>query len=105
VVPAIDVTGAWNGPACDRNLRGDDEAAGADPGTGVALEQFSGTVNGRRGTFTLAHRGTMTKVGVSELDVRIAPDSGTDELTGISGSLKIDIRDGKHYYELTYTLP
>ena len=78
------------------------------PGTAasyVALDQVSGTLNGKRGGFVLVHRGTMAKNGASELDLRIAPDSGTGELAGIAGSLKIDVRDGKHYYELTYTLP
>ena len=78
------------------------------PGTAascVALDQVSGTLNGKRGGFVLVHRGTMAKSSASELDLRIAPDSGTGELAGIAGSLKIDVRDGKHYYELTYTLP
>ena len=78
------------------------------PGTAasyVALDQVSGTLNGKRGGFVLVHRGTMAKSGASELDLRIAPDSGTGELAGIAGSLKIEVREGKHYYELTYTLP
>jgi hypothetical protein len=71
----------------------------------VALDQFSGTLAGRRGTFVLVHRATMSKTGVADLDVRIATDSGTGELEGITGSLGIDAQDGKHLYHLSYTLP
>jgi hypothetical protein len=71
----------------------------------VALDQFSGTLAGRRGGFVLVHRATMSKVGATDLDIRIATDSGTGELDGIAGSLAIDIRDGKHFYRLNYTLP
>src|ERR1700721_1287941 len=43
----------------------------------VALDQFVGTVDGRRGGFALIHRGVMSKSGAQDLDVRIATDSGT----------------------------
>jgi hypothetical protein len=33
------------------------------------------------------------------------PDSATGELTGLSGTLNIDIRDGQHFYQFTYQLP
>jgi len=71
----------------------------------VAIDQFSGTLDGRRGGFILLHRGTMTKAGAPDLAIVIAPDSGTGALEGIAGSLSIDIRDGKHLYTLNYTLP
>lgn len=70
----------------------------------VALDTFSGTLDGRSGSFVLVHRGIMTKSGESDLDVRIATDSGTGQLSGIAGELKIESREGKHFYELTYTL-
>ena len=70
----------------------------------VAIDQFSGALDGRPGGFVLVHRGIMTKGGESELDVRIATDSGTGQLAGIAGELKIEVRDGKHFYELTYTI-
>jgi hypothetical protein len=62
-------------------------------------------LDGRQGGFVLVHRGIMVKDGGSELDIRIATGSGTGQLAGIAGSLAIDIREGKHYYALTYTLP
>lgn len=70
----------------------------------VAIERVEGTLNGRRGTFTLQHTGTMNR-GVPSLAVTVVPDSGTGELTGLAGELKIIIADGKHSYEFSYTLP
>jgi hypothetical protein len=71
----------------------------------VAIDQFRGTVDGQAGGFLLLHRGTMTKAGGGDLSVIIAPDSGTDALEGITGTFAIGIKDGKHYYDLNYTLP
>jgi hypothetical protein len=69
----------------------------------VAVERITGTLHGKRGTFVLQHNGVMTR-GVPRLSCTVVPDSGTNELTGLSGSLAIDIVDGKHLYELEYTL-
>jgi hypothetical protein len=71
----------------------------------VALDHFSGTLDGKKGGFVLVHRGIMSKSGESDLEVRIATDSGTADLRGIAGELKIETREGKHFYKLTYTLP
>ncbi len=70
----------------------------------VAIEHFSGSVEGRSGSLVLQHSGIMAK-GEAELIVRIVPDSGTGELTGISGTLAIDHSDGEHSYVLDYELP
>jgi uncharacterized protein DUF3224 len=70
----------------------------------VAIEKISGTLRGRSGTFVLQHIGTMTQ-GTPEMSVTVVPDSGTGELVGISGRLKIIIADGKHSYEFAYSLP
>jgi hypothetical protein len=40
--------------------------------------------------------------GEGTLTVVVIPDSGTDELTGLNGSLKITIEDGKHFYDFEY---
>ena len=69
----------------------------------VALELVTGTLNGKKGSFILQHKGTMRK-GVYELSVTVVPDSGTDELVGLSGEMKIIIEGRKHSYELQYTL-
>ena len=69
----------------------------------VALERVAGTLNGRKGSFILQHGGTM-KGGVSTMDVAVVPDSGTEELTGLSGTMQIIIEGKKHSYVFTYTI-
>lgn len=69
----------------------------------VAMERVSGALQGRRGTFALQHSGTMTR-GAPQLQVSVVPDSGTGELTGLAGTMTIDIVDGKHLYRFDYTL-
>lgn len=70
----------------------------------VAMERVTGTLHGRKGSFVLQHTGTMTR-GTPQLSVTVVPDSGTGELTGLSGSMNIKIEEGKHFYEFDYTLP
>jgi hypothetical protein len=69
----------------------------------VAIEHVSGTLEGRTGTFVLQHNGTMTR-GVGQLSVTVVPDSGTDQLTGLTGSMTILIEAGKHFYSFDYSL-
>ena len=69
----------------------------------VAIERVTGTLHGRRGTFALQHTGTMNR-GEPNLSITVVPDSGTGELVGMAGTLDIKIADGKHSYELAYTL-
>ncbi len=71
----------------------------------VAIDQFTGSVDGKAGSFLLLHRGTIDKAGGSNLSVIIAPDSGTGALEGIAGSFDIKIEGGEHRYDLAYTLP
>ena len=70
----------------------------------VAMEQVTGTLHGRGGTFVLQHSGTMDR-GAPGLVITVVPDSGTGELEGISGRMNIIIEGGSHSYELDYTLP
>jgi hypothetical protein len=71
----------------------------------VAIERVSGTLSGRRGTFMLQHSGTMNR-GEPQLTVTVVPDSGTEQLIGLTGSLAIIIApDGKHSYQFDYMLP
>ncbi|MDN0074340.1 DUF3224 domain-containing protein [Crenobacter sp. SG2303] len=70
----------------------------------VAIEKVTGTLQGRTGTFVLQHSGTMTR-GAPQLVVTVVPDSGTGELTGLSGTMAINIADGKHHYAFAYSLP
>jgi hypothetical protein len=70
----------------------------------VAMERVTGKLKDRKGSFVLQHSGTMTR-GVPQLSVAVVPDSGTDQLTGITGTMTIKIDAGKHSYEFNYTLP
>ncbi|MEP1094158.1 MAG: DUF3224 domain-containing protein [Cyclobacteriaceae bacterium] len=68
-----------------------------------AVEEFAGSVNGKSGAFTLMHKGFMDKE-LQSLEVTIMDGSGSGELVGISGSLKIIQEGGAHAYELNFAL-
>jgi len=70
----------------------------------VAIERINGLLHGRSGSFVLQHNATMNR-GAPELNIIVVPDSGTGELTGLSGKMRIIIADGRHSYEFDYTLP
>ena len=93
-----DLTGVGRGQMLASNI----DAQGS--GAYVAIERFTGTLGGKTGSFVLVHRGVMTK-GMPELQVSIVPDSGTGELSGLTGTFKILIEGKKHSYELEYSLP
>lgn len=69
----------------------------------VAMERVTGTLGGRTGTFVLQHSGTMNR-GAQSLALAVVPDSGTDGLQGLSGSMRIIITGGQHAYEFDYQL-
>ena len=70
----------------------------------VALERVTGKLQGRSGTFVLLHSATM-KRGAPESTVTVVPDSGTGELTGLSGSMRIKVApDGAHSYEFDFKI-
>jgi hypothetical protein len=75
-----------------------------DSGVYVAIERVTGRLGGRSGAFVLQHCGIMTR-GAPQLSVTVVPESGTDGLQGISGSMAIKIDNGKHTYEFAYALP
>jgi hypothetical protein len=70
----------------------------------VAIERVTGTLHGRRGAFILQHRGVMDR-GAQELTVTVVPDSATDELAGLIGSMRIIIQGRDHAYAFDYELP
>jgi hypothetical protein len=76
-----------------------------DRGSGgyVAMERVTGKLDGKSGSFVLQHNATMNR-GTPDLNIIVVPDSGTGELTGISGSMKIRIESGKHFYDFDYTI-
>lgn len=69
----------------------------------VAMEQVSGTLSGRKGSFVLQHFGIMNR-GSNQLTLEVVPDSGTDELSGLAGKMTINIEGGLHYYEFEYDI-
>ena len=70
----------------------------------VAMEKVIGSLQGRKGSFVLQHSGTMNR-GEATLVLTVVPDSGTEELEGLSGSMTITITDGKHYYGFDFNFP
>jgi len=66
-------------------------------GAYVALERFTGTLLGRKGGFALMHSSTMNR-GKPEQRITVVPDSATEELQGLSGSMVIDIVEKVHHY-------
>jgi hypothetical protein len=72
----------------------------------VAVEKVTGTLGGRSGSFVLLHQGTMKKGTAGfDLSIKVVPDSGTGQLTGLAGTMKIAIEGKKHSYVFDYTLP
>ena len=67
----------------------------------VAIERIEGELKGKRGSFLIQHSGTMSQDKQS-LVISIVPDSGTDELVGIQGTMDIRRVDKKHFYDFKY---
>lgn len=53
----------------------------------VAIERVVGTLFGRTGSFVLHHTGVMNRGGAS-LSTAVVPDSGTDALVGLAGTMR-----------------
>ena len=70
----------------------------------VAIERVIGKLNGRSGSFALQHNATMTR-GAPYLNIVVVPDSGTEGLAGLRGSMHIVIDKGNHSYEFEYDFP
>ena len=69
----------------------------------VALERVKGSLGGRQGSFVLSHIGIM-KRGSASLTVSVVPDSATQELTGLHGSMTIKVAGDVHSYTFEYSL-
>jgi hypothetical protein len=69
----------------------------------VAVERITATLGGKRGSFAVHHTGIVSR-GMQQLTITVAPDSGTGELKGITGTLVIEVKDGEHLYDLEYNL-
>jgi hypothetical protein len=71
----------------------------------VAIERVTGSLHGRSGSFVLLHQGTMRRGGDFKLTIVVVPDSGSEQLAGLTGTMTIVIAgDGGHAYELAYAL-
>jgi hypothetical protein len=70
----------------------------------VAIEQVTGTLHGREGTFVLQHSSSMVR-GEARQSVTVVADSGTGALEGLTGSMVINNAAGLHSYVFEYELP
>ncbi len=69
----------------------------------VAIERIDGTLKGAKGSFLIQHSGI--SVGEEKrLVIQVIPDSGTQELAGIVGTMEIKLEGGKHFYRFEYDL-
>ena len=74
-------------------------------GTYIAMESFEGTVAGRRGTFNFVHAASTTGTDRANEYSLIVPGSGTDELIGIEGTVRLHIgEDGTHHMDFEHNL-
>lgn len=73
----------------------------------AALELVTATLAGRSGSFYFLHRATMMQAdpGSAVLEVSVVPQSGTGQLAGLTGELRLDMAGGDHHYEFAYELP
>ena len=81
-------------------------AGGTVPGSAgyVAIERVEGELAGRKGAFYLQHNGIMDR-GQGALTVQVIPDSGTGDLEGLTGEMKIIIAPGgAHSYEFAWEI-
>lgn len=97
----------------EKNFHGDLEAAGSGEMLSVmtavdgsmayvALEKVSGTLAGKQGSFILQHASQMVR-GQPFQSIRVVPDSATGDLLGLDGEMRIDVRDGEHFYVFEYS--
>ena len=71
----------------------------------VAIERFTGSVDGHTGTFLFSHSAEMLNNAPTKFDVTVVPGSGTGALKGLTGKLDITIDGKNHTYSFAYTLP
>ncbi|MBO1414028.1 DUF3224 domain-containing protein [Streptomyces sp. FH025] len=72
-----------------------------EPASYVAVEQVTGELDGRKGSFVLQHAAWDT-TGVT---IRVVPGTGAGELTGITGEFRLAVDEsGTHTYVLAYEL-
>lgn len=102
----FDLTKTWTGGMAGMS-RGVMLSAG-DPAAGsagyVAIERFDGALDGREGSCVLLQLGTMA--GDDQvLRFVIAPGSGTQGLTGVTGTVDLTVAEGRHRVRVRYSVP
>jgi predicted flavoprotein YhiN len=70
----------------------------------VALERVTGTLQGHSGSFVLQHSAIMDR-GATQSSIGVVPDSGTGQLAGLTGEMRIRIDpEGRHSYEFDFRI-
>lgn len=69
----------------------------------VAIEEVTGSLEGKKGSFVLQHYGLMDSEN-SQLILEVVPGTATGELEGLIGSMSIEVVDGEHLYNFNYQL-
>jgi hypothetical protein len=98
----------------DKQFHGDLEATGQGEmlsildrekasGGYVAMERVTGKLQGREGSFVLQHNATMNR-GAGKMEIIVVPDTGTGQLTGITGAMTVRVEGVQHFYDFEYTL-
>ena len=113
LAPQVDADAPAGRMVLNKNYRGDMEGSGVgqmiskrtENGTAVyyAIEEFTGSVDGRTGAFTLVHQGSMS-ADAQSLEVTVLEGSGSGELANIRGSVAITQDENGHRYDLEYEL-
>ncbi|MFF1905375.1 DUF3224 domain-containing protein [Kitasatospora sp. NPDC058218] len=94
-------TGGLTGTSVVRMLSVLDGAGG--PAAYVAVEHFTGELDGRKGSFVLQHSAPGSQG--ERLAIRVVAGTGAGELTGITGTFELSTDDeGGHTYVLEYEL-
>jgi len=80
-----------------------------DPATGIgaylAMESFTGSIDGAEGTFLFTHSASTTGTDLFDRSFAIVPGGGTGALQGIKGSGDIVVgASGIHRIHIDYTL-
>jgi hypothetical protein len=70
----------------------------------VAIEQVTGSLGERTGSFVFQHSSSMVR-GEPQQSIQVVADSGTGALEGLTGSFTIQIAAGVHSYIFEYQLP
>lgn len=66
------------------------------------IQTISGTLNGRTGSFVLE---TIYSIANDFPELSVVLDSGTGDLTGLSGKMTITTINDNHEYQFDYMLP